>query len=106
MSTMTTILNISGTTTDDQIYSAIPFCDMRAHAVELRDAAAAVIDVQGCHNVAHIHDMDGILVLHCPIWEYAMVNERSPGVGDSLMTDNWEAPTPAAAAAIWRGEDA
>ena len=48
-------LTITATTTDEAIEAAIPFSDMRAHAIELRDSAAAVLDVQGDQEVLELH---------------------------------------------------
>lgn len=97
-------LTITATTSTEAIEAAIPFLDMRAHAIELRDMAAAVIAEQGDQVVAELHEIDGVTVLHSQAFEYAYVNEAGPGVGDSLLIENWECPTPDHAVRVWRGE--
>lgn len=101
---MTITLTIKASTSTEVIESAIPFLDMRAHAIELRDMSAAVIAEQGDQVVAEIHEIDGVTVLHSPPFEYAYVNEMGPGVGDSLLIGNFECPTPDHAVRVWRGE--
>ena len=97
------ILTIDATTTDIEIADAIPYLDMRAHATERRDDARAVeADVpQGV--VLELHDVDGVDVLWSPTYGYAMVNERSGGIGNSLTIDNGHALSPEAAATQWLG---
>lgn len=97
-------LIIRATTTTEAIEAAIPFLDMREHAIELRDMAAAVIAEQGDQVVAELHEIDGIAVLWSPVFEYAYVNERSGGIGDSLLIGNGECPDAEHAVRVWRGE--
>lgn len=97
-------LTITATTSTDAIEAAIPFLDMRREAIERRDDAAAVLPEQGDQTVLELHEIDGVTVLHSPAFEYAYVNEAGPGVGDSLLIENWECPTPDHAARVWRGE--
>lgn len=102
-------LTIKASTTTDAIEDAIPFPDMRAHAIELRDMelGAAVIDEQCDQVVAELHEIDGVTILWSPVFEYAYVNEDTPGVGDSLLIEQYECPTPEHAVSVWRGtEDA
>lgn len=101
---MTAALTIKASTTTEEIEAAIPFLDMRAHAIELRDMAAAVIDEQGDQVVAELHEIDGIAVLWSPVFEYAYVNEAGPGIGDSLLIGNGECPDAEHAVRVWRGE--
>lgn len=99
---MTIILTITATTTDDAINNAIRYSDMRAHAIEIRDMAAAVLAEQGDQTVLEYHDVDGIDVLYSPTYGYALINEHTPGVGNSLIIDNGEANSAEHAAAAWR----
>lgn len=94
-------ITITATTTTQAIEAAIPFLDMREHAIEQRDMAAAVIDEQGDEAVLELHEIDGATVLFSPIFGYAYVNEMSPGVGDSLLIGNGEADSPEDAAQQW-----
>ncbi len=94
-------LAIAATTTTEAIEQAIPFLDMREHAIELRDMAAAVIDEQGDQAVLELHDIDGVTVLYSPAFGYAYVNQASPGVGNSLLIGNGEADSPEHAAQQW-----
>ena len=96
------MLTITATTTTEAIEAAIPFLDMRAEAIERRDDAAAVLDDLGELTVLEYHDIDGVAVLYSPTLGYAMVNEFSAGVGNSLVIDNGEADSPEHAAAKWR----
>lgn len=98
----TAALTIKASTTTEAIEAAIQFLDMRAHAIELRDMAAAVIDEQGDQVVAELHEIDGIAVLWSPVFEYAYVNEAGPGIGDSLLIGNGECPSPGHAVAWWK----
>lgn len=95
---------ITATTTTEAIEAAIPFLDMREHAIEQRDMAAAVIDEQGDQTVLELHDIDGVTVLYSPAFGYAYVNQASPGVGNSLLIDNGEADSPEDAAQQWAGD--
>lgn len=81
-------LTIRATTTNEAIEDAIPFLDMRSHAIEMRDMAAAVIEEQGDQNVLELHEFGDIVVLYSPDFGYAYVNERSVGVGNSLVVEN------------------
>jgi len=98
---MQTTLTIRATTTDDAIAAAIPFVDMRSHATEVRDMAAAVLAEQGDQEVLTVSEHGDIVVLYSPVFGYAYVNERSAGVGDSLIIDNGEADSPEHAARRW-----
>lgn len=97
-------LAITATTTTEAIEAAIPFLDMRAHAIEMRDMAAAVIEEQGDQVVLELHDIDGVTVLYSPAFGYAYVNEAGPGVGDSLLIGNGEVDGPEDAAQQWAGD--
>jgi hypothetical protein len=103
---MTLLMAITAATTDAQIDDVIMYSDMRDHAREMRDMALTVADDHDEQDedglpLLEYHEIDGIHVLHSPIWAYAYVNERSAGVGDSRIIDNDDAPTPGIAAAIW-----
>jgi hypothetical protein len=98
--TMTKILTITGATSTDQIEQAIPYLDMRAHAIEIRDMADGVLD--DSETVLELHEAGDILVLYSPVFDYAYVNEQSVGVGDSLTIDNDEAGGVAGAVKQWR----
>lgn len=103
------ILTIKASTTTDAIEDAIPFRDMREHAIALRDLelGAAVIPEDYEEVVAELHEIDGVTILWSPVFAYAYVNEDGPGAGDSLMIDEYECPTPEHAVSVWRGtEDA
>lgn len=102
---MSTILTIRATTSDDAIVAAIPYLDMRAEAIERRDDAAAVLEEQGDQVVLELHEIDGVSVLYSPTFGYALVNQGSLGVGDSLLIGNGEATSPAHAAGIWLGAE-
>lgn len=99
---MTKIITIRATTTDAEIAVAIPYADMRVEARDRRDDAAAVLAEQGDQIVLELHDIDGVDVLYSPAYSYAMVNERSPGVGDSLLIATGECDSPEMAVLIWR----
>ena len=103
---MTKTIAIRATTTDAEIAAAIPYADMRVEARDRRDDAAAVLAEQGDQIVLELHDIDGVDVLYSPAYSYAMVNERSPGGGDSLMIANSECDAPEMAVLIWRTVDA
>lgn len=94
-------LTITATTSNEAIEQAIPFLDMREHAAEMRDMAAAVIEEQGDQAVLELHDIDGVTVLYSQIFGYAYVNQVSPRVGSSLLIDNGEADSPEHAAQQW-----
>lgn len=97
-------LTITATTATEAIEAAIAFIDMREHAIEMRDMAAAVIEQQGDQTVLELHDIDGVTVLYSPAFGYAYVNQASPGVGNSLLIDNGEADSPEDAAQQWAGD--
>lgn len=101
---MTKILDITATTSTEQIEAAIPYADMRKEAIERRDDAAAVLAEQGDQVVLELHSVDGVDVLYSPAFGYALVNAVSRGVGDSLVIDNGEANSAEHAAAVWVGE--
>lgn len=95
------MLSITATTTDDAIDAAIPYLDMRAHALEMRDMAAAVLAEQGDQEVLQLHAIDGVDVLYSPAHDYAYVNQSSGGTGNSLILNAGEAESPEVAAAKW-----
>lgn len=99
---MTAILTVKASTTNEALESAIPFLDMREHAQEARDTAAAVIEEQGDQDVLEYHDIGGVSVLISPVFGYAYVNELSAGVGNSLVLENGEADDAEHAASVWR----
>jgi hypothetical protein len=99
--TMTLVLTIDASTTDEAIYDAMPYVDMRHHAIERRDDAAAVETDNPVGTVLELHDIDGVDVLWSPAFGYAYVNQRSPGVGNSLQIDNGGAWSPESAASQW-----
>lgn len=94
-------LEIKATTTTDEIEGAIQFIDMREHAIEQRDYAAAVLDEQGDETVLELHELGDVIVLFSPIFGYAYVNERTHGVGNSLLIENGQADSPEDAAEQW-----
>lgn len=98
-------LTIKALTTDAAIQE-IPYLDMRAHAVEIRDMAAAVLAEQGDQTVLEYHDVDGVDVLWSPEWMYAYVNKGGSGTGDSYLVESAEAETPRAAVDIWEDANA
>jgi hypothetical protein len=98
------ILTIKATTTDQEIENAMRYVDMQKEAKERRDDAAAVLAEQGDQAVLELHDIDGVDVLYSPTFGYALVNEVSPGIGDSLLIENGEAGSPEHAARIWAEE--
>ena len=95
------ILTITATTTDDEL-QAIPYLDMRQEASERRGDALAVINEQGDQVVLEYHSIDGVDVLYSPAFAYAMVNEKSSGVGNSLVIETWQCKSPDHAARVWR----
>ena len=99
---MTLTLKIDATTTNDAIEAAMPYLDMRSHAIERRDDALAVDDEHPVGTVLELHDVGGIDVLWSPTHGYAVINERSGGIGNSLVLDNGTALTPEGAALCWR----
>lgn len=94
-------LTITPATATEAIEAAIPFLDMRGHAFEQRNMAAAVREEQGDQAVLELHDIDGVAVLYSPVFGYAYVNEMSTGVGNSLLIGNGEADSPEHAAQEW-----
>jgi hypothetical protein len=104
---MTVILTIKASTTTDEIESAIPYLDMRQEAIERRDDALAVLAEQGDNTVLELHDEgDDISVLYSPTFDYAYVNQKSPGIGNSLLIESGEAGSPEHAASVWRDGNA
>jgi hypothetical protein len=103
---MTSILTIKGSTSTQQIEDAIPYTDMRRHAIERRDDAAAVIAEQGDQDVLELHQIDGVDVLYSPTFGYAYVNAQSGGIGDSMVIDNGEAASAEHAALVWQTRNA
>lgn len=97
-------LTIRASTTDSKL-DAIPYIDMRAHAREQRDMAAAVQEQQGDQEMLEYHQFDDANVLYSPTFGYAYVNGSTPGTGDSLLIENGMADSAEHAASIWRGED-
>lgn len=96
--------DISASTDDAEIESAIGYCDMSKEAKERRDDAAAVMDEQGDQKVLeYIEFADGVAVLFSPVFGYAYINQRSPGVGDSMLVESGGADSADHAARIWRG---
>lgn len=94
-------LTITAATSNETLEQEIPFIDMREHAAEMRDMAAAVTEEQGDQVVLELHDIDGVTVLYSPAFSYAYVNEMSVGVGNSLLIGNGEADSPEHAAQQW-----
>lgn len=103
---MTAALTIRASTTTEEIEAAIPYLDMRKEAIERRDDAAAVLAEQGDQEVLELHHIDGVDVLFSPAFAYALVNERSNGIGDSLLIGNDECKSPEYAVSAWRGVEA
>lgn len=103
---MTKTLTIRASTTTDEIDAAIPYVDMRKEAIERRDDAAAVLAEQGDQEVLELHHIDGVDVLFSPVFAYALVNERTTGIGDSLLIGADECPNPEHAVSVWRGAEA
>jgi hypothetical protein len=102
---MSLILTIKASTTTQQIEDAIRYLDMRKHAIERRDDAAAVIAEQGDQEVLELHHIDGLDVLYSPTWGYAYVNHPTGGIGDSMVLDNGEADSAEHAARVWREQN-
>jgi hypothetical protein len=102
---MTSILTIKGSTSTQQVEDAIPYTDMRQHAIERRDDAAAVIAEQGDEAVLELHQIDGLDVLYSPTFGYAYVNQKGSGTGDSMVIDNGEAESAEHAVQIWRDQN-
>ena len=98
------MLNITATTSDEQIEDAIRFLDMQSHALEMRDMARAVIAEQGDQIVLELHEFGDVVVLWSPVFGHAYVNEHSSGVGNSLTIESGECPSPEHAAKVWKGE--
>ena len=97
---------ISASTDDAEIESAIGYCDMSKEAKERRNDAAAVMDEQGDQKVLeYVEFADGVAVLYSPEFGYAYVNQRSPGVGDSMLIENGGADSADHAAHIWRSKN-
>ena len=94
-------LEIKATTTTEAIETAIPYLDMRTEAIERRDDAAAVIQEQGDQIVLELHDINGVDVLYSPVFSYAFVNQKSPGVGNSLIINSGDADSAEHAAEQW-----
>ncbi|WP_288076580.1 hypothetical protein [Pseudomonas sp.] len=86
-----TALTITLATAEDEIESAIPFLDMRAHALAERETG----------NVLELHEFGEVVVLYSPSHHYAYVNERSHGVGYSLVIDAGDADSAEHAAQQW-----
>ena len=103
---MTATLTIRASTTTEEIEAAIPYLDMRKEAIERRDDAAAVLTEQGDQEVLELHRIDGVDVLFSPAFAYALVNERTGGIGDSLLIGADECKSPEYAASVWRGVEA
>jgi hypothetical protein len=95
------IFAIRATTTDDDLQS-IPYLDMRQESTERRDDALAIINEQGDQVVLEYHNIDGVDVLFSPAFGYAMVNEQSSGVGNSLVIETWQCESPEHAVRVWR----
>ncbi len=102
------ILTIRASTTNADIESAIPCDEMRRHAIERRDDAAAVIDEMGDEAVLDLYKIDGVTVLWSSAYCYGVVNKTGRGAGDCLYAG--EKPegvvTPAEAAAFWYKQNA
>lgn len=98
---MTLVLEISAATTDAEL-ETIPFPDMRASAIDLRDMAAAVRDEQGDITRAKLHDIDGVTVLWVDACCYGYVNGMSMGVLPSFEFDETDqVRSPEEAAHAW-----
>lgn len=85
------VLTISASTTDEAIAQAIPFPDMRAHALAGRGGADRL----------ELHEVAGVTVLLSPIRSYAYVNELGPATGDSMLISHGCTGADHAAA-VWR----
>ena len=103
---MTNILTIRASTTTEEIEAAIQYLDMRKEAIERRDDAAAVLAEQGDQEVLELHHIDGVDVLFSPVFAYALVNERTTGIGESLLIGNNDCKSPEHAVSVWRGAEA
>lgn len=96
-------LKITGATTTQAIESAIPFLDMKEHAIEQRDAAkSAALDDE---TVLELHEIRHVTVLYSPTFGYAYCNTGGAGTGSSELIGNGEAESPEHAVQIWFGED-
>jgi hypothetical protein len=94
-------LHITASTTTEEIEAAIPFLDMRKEAIERRDDALAVAEEQGDQEVLELHEFGDVLVLFSPVFGYALVNEKTAGVGDSMLIDSGGADSAEHAAQQW-----
>lgn|GEM_PF-3581247 len=101
-----TYLAITATTTDAEL-EAIRYNDMRREARERRDDAAGVLEEQGDQTVLEYQESDdGVAVLFSSDFGYALVNQLSGGVGDSLLIENGQAESIEHAAQQWRDANA
>lgn len=95
--------DISASTEDAEIESAIGYCDMIREAKERRGDALAVMEEQGNQKVLeYVEFADGVAVLFSPVFGYAYINQRSPGVGDSMLVESGRCCSAEHAAHIWR----
>lgn len=101
-----TYLAITATTTDAELES-IRYNDMRREARERRDDATAVLDEQGDQTVLEYQEFDdGVAALFSPVFGYALANQWSGGVGDSLLIESGHADSIEHAAQQWRDANA
>ncbi len=107
--TTPTFTNRASTTTYADIEDAIPYGEMRRHAIERRDGAAGVIDELGDEEVLDLYEIDGVLVLWSDAFCYGVMNRTDP-FDDCLCLYAGEKPegvvTPAEAAAYWHKQHA
>ena len=99
---MNLITTISATTGTGTIINAIPFADMRQHAIMLRDMADAVREEMGDQEVAELYQDGAIMVLFSRSFGYGVVNQTNHHINHSLYVE--EISTPDDAAAEWRCE--
>ncbi|MCS0585341.1 hypothetical protein NX784_27555 [Massilia pinisoli] len=78
---------------------------MRDHARECRDDASAIVKDEGDCTLLKYHDADGVNVLYSPEFGYAYVNEKSPGVGNSLFLEIDEVTSVEQAAEMWNASN-
>lgn len=85
------LLTVTATTTDDEINDTTPYLDTRKEAFEHRSDGEMMCD--DSYNLEY-HEINGVNVLYSPAFGFALVNDMSPGVGDSLLLEAGECTGP------------
>lgn len=94
-------LTINPATTSAVITDTVAFIDMREHAIECLDDAVAA-NLPKDETLLELHSFGDIVVLYSPTWDYALVNEHGPGIGNSLLIEFGGVSSAEAAAETWR----